>query len=256
MCNKGVIATSKAVVCKKCNIKSHLKCAQLNCDISYLFQDFTTLQYTCRLCCFNELPFSDLDQSKDVFQDAPPPTTEPPVPPFPDFIPSTDTSTDPIPGISSLPSSAKDENVECFLKRGLHFIHLNVRSILPKMSELKIIALKSKAAVISLSETWLDSSVTDSEIYIDNYSVVRNDRDRHGGGVCCYVRNDIAFTARPDLNIMNDEISFLLNFFYQRLNPLLLVLCIGHQNSLILLIILKVFYQTLDQIVKLIYLEI
>ena len=39
--------------------------------------------------------------------------------------------------------------------------------------------------------------------------MVRHDRDRHGGGVCCYVRNDIAFTARPDLNILNDEIVFI-----------------------------------------------
>ena len=44
------------------------------------------------------------------------------------------------------------------------------------MSELKLITSKSKAAVISITETWLDSSITDGEIHIDNYSVLRRDR--------------------------------------------------------------------------------
>ena len=51
-----------------------------------------------------------------------------------------------------------------------------------KISEVKIIASKSKAAVISITETWLDSSVSDGEIHFDNYSVIRRDRNRHGGG--------------------------------------------------------------------------
>jgi hypothetical protein len=68
---------------------------------------------------------------------------------------------------------------------------------------------KTKAAVIGISGTWLGKSVKDSEMNIDNYTVIRYDRDRHVGGVCCYVRNDIAFTTRPDLNDFNDK-SFLL----------------------------------------------
>ena len=48
----------------------------------------------------------------------------------------------------------------------MHFIHVNARSILPKMSELRIMAKESKAAVIAISETWLDSSVINSEIQI------------------------------------------------------------------------------------------
>ena len=51
--------------------------------------------------------------------------------------------------------------------KGMHFIHVNARSILPKMSELRIMAKESKAAVIAISEIWLDSSVTNSEIQIE-----------------------------------------------------------------------------------------
>jgi hypothetical protein len=45
------------------------------------------------------------------------------------------------------------------------------------MSELRIMAKESKAAVIAISETWLDSSVINSEIQIEGYSILCNDRD-------------------------------------------------------------------------------
>jgi hypothetical protein len=46
---------------------------------------------------------------------------------------------------------------------------------------------------IAISETWLDSSVINSEIQIEGYSILRNDRDRHGGGVCTYIINSSLF---------------------------------------------------------------
>ena len=37
-----------------------------------------------------------------------------------------------------------------------------------------------------------------------NYVVCRKDRNGHGGGVCIYVRNDLAFAARDVL--LHDEL--------------------------------------------------
>ena len=68
-----------------------------------------------------------------------------------------------------------------FTSRGLHFIHLNVNSLLPKIDELRNIAKLSNAAVIGISESKLDDSVLSSEIHIDNYNALRCDRNRHGG---------------------------------------------------------------------------
>ena len=202
ICSKGVIATSKAAVCtgSSCSNKVHLKCI--------LSQDFNSVSYICRLCLIHELPFSKL-QDTDSFQDVPTVNVSSSHSQHSSAEPSfyTDTSTGP--SSTTLPSSASDDHFQCFVNKGLNFIHLNVRSILPKLSELKLIAMNTNAAVICLSETWLDSSVSDAEIHIDNYSVVRRDRDRHGGGVCCYIRNNIAFTTRLDLNVFNDEIIFI-----------------------------------------------
>ena len=42
-----------------------------------------------------------------------------------------------------------------FQKRGMHFIHLNINSILPKIDEIRYIAKLTNATVIGLSETKL-----------------------------------------------------------------------------------------------------
>ena len=52
---------------------------------------------------------------------------------------------------------------------------------------------------ICITETWLDGSVFDSEIHIDNYSVRRKDRNRYGGGVCLYIRSGLAFNGRDEI---------------------------------------------------------
>ena len=60
------------------------------------------------------------------------------------------------------------------------------------MDELRDIAKRTKAAVIGISESKLDSTVLDPGIYIDNYEILRFDRNRHGRGVACYIRSDIS----------------------------------------------------------------
>ena len=86
-----------------------------------------------------------------------------------------------------------------FKKRGLHFVHININSLLPKIDELRYIAKLSEAAVIGISESKLDDSVLSSEIQIENYDLIRSDRNRHGGGVACFIRNDLSYNTKPSL---------------------------------------------------------
>ena len=87
-----------------------------------------------------------------------------------------------------------------FNVRGLHFLHLNVRSVLHKISELRILFSRKSLAVIAFTETWLNDSINDEEIDIDGYKVVRRDRTSgSGGGVCLYIRSDIAFNINIDI---------------------------------------------------------
>ena len=80
-----------------------------------------------------------------------------------------------------------------FKSKCLHFIHLNINSLLPKIEELRIIAKSTNATIISISESKLDESVLESEIQIDNCKILLCDRNRHGGGVACYMRNDLSY---------------------------------------------------------------
>ena len=43
--------------------------------------------------------------------------------------------------------------------------------------------------VVLITETWLDSTIMDSELYIPKFDIVRLDHNRHGGGVLIYFRS-------------------------------------------------------------------
>ena len=72
------------------------------------------------------------------------------------------------------------EDFKVFPKNGLNFIHVNINSILSKIDELRLIAHKSRAAVIGITESKIDDSVLDGEIMIDAYIPIRSDRNRQG----------------------------------------------------------------------------
>ena len=110
-----------------------------------------------------------------------------------------------------------------FEKSGLHFIHININSLIPKIDEIKSIAYSTNAAIIGITESKLDEPVTNSELHINNYVLIRNDRNRKGGGVTCYVREDINFTQKF---IFNDDIENI--FINIKLNLLLLAFPIDH----------------------------
>ena len=106
-------------------------------------------------------------------------------------------------GIPKTHGNDKLDTFEILNKRGLHFIHVNINSILPKIEEIRHIAYSTNLSVIGISESKLDSSVNDNEIGIPGFDILRKDRNRNGGGVLAYIRNDISFNVREDLNSVN-----------------------------------------------------
>ena len=87
------------------------------------------------------------------------------------FLLSGDVSLNPGPAQISPPVNV---NIwEPFNKKGLHFLHINKNSLLPKINELKCI-----------------------EINLPGYDILQCDRNRNGGGVACYIRKDLRFNTR------------------------------------------------------------
>ena len=71
-------------------------------------------------------------------------------------------------------------------------MYFNSQSIVPKFDKVVCLCLANKPSIDCLSETWLCSDILDSELYIPNYAIARQDRKRHGG-VAVYINNAFSF---------------------------------------------------------------
>ena len=91
------------------------------------------------------------------------------------------------------------------LKRGFKIAHLNVRSLVKNIDQLRIYLQDQQFDVISINETMLDNTVADHEISIRGYDIIRKDRNRNGGGVAIYIRSVINYKERHDLQDDNLE---------------------------------------------------
>ena len=67
--------------------------------------------------------------------------------------------------------------------QGFCAMYFNCRSLPPKIDELSALCAAKSPDVVCLVETWLSPDILASEVAISNYSLVRLDRHRHGGGV-------------------------------------------------------------------------
>ncbi|XP_061896893.1 uncharacterized protein LOC133645982 [Entelurus aequoreus] len=115
----------------------------------------------------------------------------------------------------------------------------NVRSLRNKMDLLHARCRFERAlrdiCIIALSGTWLEESVIDSEVSLDNFTIVRSDRTKHsgktrGGGVCLYINdrwcNNIKVhckVCRPNLELLTLS---LRPFQLPREFPTVVVSCI------------------------------
>ena len=69
--------------------------------------------------------------------------------------------------------------------------NLNINSIPNKFDQLKIL-IKDKVDILLITETKLDSSFPENQFLIPGFSKpFRKDRNRHGGGLLLYIREDI-----------------------------------------------------------------
>ena len=88
-------------------------------------------------------------------------------------------------------------------KKELNCVYFNARSIVNKMSELELLITDEQPDILGISETWLNSSISESELNFEGYTVFRKDRDdvvkHRGGGVALYIRNILNPVYRPDI---------------------------------------------------------
>ena len=105
-------------------------------------------------------------------------------------------------------------------KKALPFIHINTNSLLPKIDELKCITNKTKTAIIGITESKLDHTVSDLEVNLPGYDILLLGRNRNRGGVACYIRKDLCFNTRA-LNCKETE-NIISELLFSKSKPIII----------------------------------
>ena len=96
--------------------------------------------------------------------------------------------------------------------------YTNARSLLPKIDALRGHSLACCPDIISVSESWLDSNISNVEIFIPGYTICRRDCNRHGGGLVMFIKDTL-----PILSVtLHSSIELMLVQVHLKQGPLLL----------------------------------
>ena len=101
--------------------------------------------------------------------------------------------------------------------KGVKIGHLNIRSLLKKIDEIKILIHQNSFHILDISETWLSDKIPNELVNIPGFNVYRKDRPSHGWGVLIYIKETwgvliyiketLPHTYCPDLtNFNNTEV--------------------------------------------------
>ena len=94
-------------------------------------------------------------------------------------------SSNPVPVTVPIPGQVSPNNFS--------ILYFNARSILPKMDELRVVVAAQNPSIVCIVETWLCEVISDLEISLKNFQLVRLDRNRHGGGVLIYIHSSLTW---------------------------------------------------------------
>ena len=105
-------------------------------------------------------------------------------------------------------SSSKNQQVEDVSCSNNHLsvLYFNARSIKNKLDEFHARVYIEKPAIIAITESWLDDSFNAGEVFPPEYSVFRNDRNTHGGGVALGILSNLSPVLRSEFSSRDLEI--------------------------------------------------
>ena len=187
-CQVCVKNSDRALQCTGCKKWVHTKCTNVKDEV-YDNPNYHFYNWKCSKCLFELLPFHESAdfEGKD------------------DNILYSSNSTNKPKRCSNINKRSsknvcpnndddyRDKAIPQLIGRGIKFLQLNVVSLLKNIEELGQLLSLNSIGIFALNETRLDNSITDSEVNIPNYNIIRKDRDRRGGGICIYIHENILF---------------------------------------------------------------
>ena len=200
------------MLCVVCNEWGHLKCSS---ESESFFQ--SNEDWTCDACLWKGLPLADSSNTSIVNK-------------------SSDDVNHPVVNQSLNSDHVLDDPIQTELSRlqsykGLKIAHLNCLSLMKHIDELRSIVTQSDIDIMTLSETHLCSSIDDNEVSIPGYTCLRRDRNRNGGGVAMYIKNDLIFLRKDEFcQNMNLEI-IVVEIKLEKQKPFLVICWYRPPNS-------------------------
>ena len=95
---------------------------------------------------------------------------------------------------------------QAFQKSKVSVAHLNTQSINNRNHLLQVRNLMTEKEYGILAVSWFNSPVTNAEVEIEGYKLIRLDRPKHrAGGVCVYVRRSLKSKVLKDLSRISDS---------------------------------------------------
>ena len=200
-CLKAVRNNQKSILCAKCNLWTHVKCCHVSMEIFHSDKDWFRSK-----CLFDELPTLDVyNETTNLYENSE----------------------------GNHPSLYNSFDSTCKILNNhsdMNIMHLNICSLYRCIDEVRSLFEQSQYDVLSFSETMLDDSIPDACVNINDYSMIRKDRNRNGGGIIVYVKKNIIFKIREDL--VNGDIEMLvLEIDRERQKPLLVCVWNRPPNS-------------------------
>ena len=168
VCKRAVARTHRAVWCKSCHLKCHIKCGKIAPkDYNNVL---TNLFWRCPSC----ESMLNLTISDNVYEDL----------------------------LNTLNGA----------KTGLTIGHINVNGLRGKIAEIRYLLSEVKFDVIAITETHLSSDIENNEILVDDYNIIRQDRDNgqsSWGGTAIYFKCSLNGYCKININKFQIESSWL-----------------------------------------------
>ena len=111
---------------------------------------------------------------------------------------------------------------------------LNITSLLKHIDELRVFLNDQNIDVLAINETRLNESISDQDVKVQGYDIIRRDRltnGRFSGGVCFYIRSNISYSVRTDLDSQLLEIISLIEIRKHNSNPFVITSWYRPPNS-------------------------
>ena len=83
--------------------------------------------------------------------------------------------------------------------KGIHVAHQNVRGLFSKKDAVADFINQNNINIFGITETLLTTTLLSSFVFVDGYNFERRNRDGKGGSTAVYIKENIDYTRREDL---------------------------------------------------------